>query len=173
MERLIEKLSDAGLLIERSLWKRIFCSPEAEGLLKNPDKFPLITVIGTDSNLSLAREILKTNPKSSISVVDNVLCADLTDALKPQDMIISKHSIHQVDSSAFVTHVASALKDGGLFFASAPFFADKITSLKLHQDKCQLFQGGITLVREEPLPVFGGTVFVFVKGTASRELAQG
>jgi hypothetical protein len=166
MERLIEDLN-INFSIEKDLWKQVFSSPEARGLLRNPNKSPLITVLGTDSNLSLSREILKTNPKSFISVVDNVLCVDLTDTLKPQDIIIAKHLIHQVDSVAFVTHIASALKDSGLFFASAPLFADKITSSKLNQGKCQLLHSGITLLREEPLRAFGGTVFVFAKGVSS------
>jgi len=187
MEKLREELQNIGFSIEKNLWKHVFFSPEARGLLENPNKSPLITIIGTDSNLSLTREILKTNPKSFVSVVDsrvkdlsfiekqenlrlcpvNALCADLIDTLKPQDMIIAKHSIHLVDSVDFISHIAPVLKDGGLFFASAPLFADRVTSSKFNQGKCQLLHSGMTFLREEPLRFFGGTVFVFVKGISS------
>lgn len=143
-ETVRSSLERISLPVEKRLWNLVSSYPGVcEKLLADT---PQILLLGTDGNLTLAKEIAY-NTKSNITVVekDKLTCeiankekSDLSDAIASRieiirgefpsvnippryyDVVIAKHLIHFCYAPKIASGAILALDKDGIFFASAP-----------------------------------------------------
>jgi len=154
-----ESLERVSLPIEAVLWRKIVEYPKAASLFS---RRPLgITLIGTDAQLSLAREVLQTHPSAQVNVIeinsqivrtaknnnpfpekirifnDDILRFNPGE-ISPQEIVIAKHLIHFDDPLILVIKATQLLAPEGLFFASTPrFILSSLVSWKLRNNNLQ------------------------------------
>lgn len=176
----LERLKGVGekinLRVEIPLWQAI-CNyhGSSEALKENPQ----ILLIGTDSHLRLASEILKTHPEAQITVVERdravvekaskripkgaslaIIHGEFPQVDLPEEsypLVIAKNLIHflsEQELKKFVAGVGKVLLPKGLFFASTPPIIGGKPWYELQM---------LTIpFKEQNLPgVLGGTLFIF------------
>ena len=186
MEQLKLLAEGIRLPVDAALWSQV-SNNESAKLFLEQDK-PRIALIGTDENLTLAKEILADHPQAIITILEkNPVVAEAAEKqipsgvdveiiqqdikedlvpykhnLKTHDLVVAKHLIHFVNAPELISQVRDKLLNPHcLFFASAPPLLRLRTSLELRGAADQLRKMGIKYSQKPLQSYWKGTLFTF------------